>query len=527
MLLTFLFKDFNLKKIKITKVVKNTIFSKIQKVDDIWKWIIDDFAPKIRISKWYNDRTVAKMGGFFDDFSSRIIGYAVLRSHRVKNDSCKLASRFNNITNFCISSYSLFNEEKNNYGYAWSEFNNSFKPSNGMERVYKAFQYINSNGLPIYSSYSEGGYMYEMRGRLGFIRGNMSLLQQMSWIDRQTRSVFIEFSTFNPNLNLFCISSILFEILPSGTLVKTSNFNVLKLLTTENDAIEIGTGIAYLIVIVYFMIREIVKIFKLKKTYFKQFWVYLQWTLIAFSWAALAMYIYKVMAGEKVKEFFKKTNGYGYIRLQNISYWNDMLTFTIAVCTCLATVKFIKLLRFNSNVIVLITAIRNSLDDIIGITFMMLVWFFAFVFLFYVVFFENIIGFSTFFKSMLTCFQVLLGKFDISSVLKESNILGPVFFTLYNLMVRIIIISVFITVISDSFIEVKRNRETYFIETDLSKYLFAKLKRMVKKTGLVKNKKVNDNQTILIENYVGETDLLPNRVNKLMLKINEVTYLEN
>lgn len=465
------------------------------------------------------------MGGFFDDFSSRIIGYAVLRSHRVKNDSCKLASRFNNIANFCISSYSMFNEEKNDYGYAWSEFNNSYKPSHGMERVYKAFQYRNSDGLPIYSSYSEGGYMYEMRGRLSFIRGNMSLLQQMNWIDRQTRTVFIEFTTFNPNLNLFSISTILFEILPTGNLVKTSKFNVLKLLTTENDAIEIGTGIAYLIVIVYFMIREIVKIFKLKKLYFKQFWVYLQWTLIAFSWAALAMYIYKVMVGQKVKEFFKQTNGYGYIRLQNISYWNEMLTFTIAVCTCLATIKFIKLLRFNSNVIVLMKSIRNSLDDILGITFMMLIWFFAFVFLFYIMFLEKIIGFSTFFKSMSTCFQVLLGKFDIGSVLRESTILGPLFFTLYNLMVRIIIISVFITVISDSFIEVKRNNEAYFIETDLSKYLFDKLKRMVKKTGLVKKKKENNNQAIMVNNYVGETDLLPNRVNKLMLKINEVNFL--
>ncbi|RNA30188.1 polycystic kidney disease 1-like 2 [Brachionus plicatilis] len=493
----------------------------IQTVDDMWEWTIDNFAPKIRVSKWYNDDTVAKMGGFFEDFSSRIIGYAILRSHRVKNDSCKLSSQLKNMTNFCIESYSLFNEEKGDYGYVWSEYNDTYKPANGMQRVYKSFQYRPSTDLPIYSSYSEGGYIYEMRGKLSFIRGNMSLLQQMNWIDRQTRSMFIEFTTFNPNLNLFCISSILFEVLASGNVIKTPRFNVLKLLTTKSDAIEIGTGIAYLAVIVYFMFREIVKMFKLKKMYFKQFWSYLQWALIAFSWASLAMFIYKVLVGEKVKEFFKETNGYGYIRLQDISYWNDMFNFTIALCTCLATMKFIKLLRFNSSILVLITAIRNSLNELIGITFMMIIWYLAFVQLFYALFNEKIAGFSTMVKSMTTCFQALLGKFDIGPVIRESAILGPFFFAFYNLMVLLIIISVFITVISDSFIEVKRNKESYFIETDMSKYFIAKIKGMVKRTGLLKKKEEKDVLSIPSNNYVMEADLLPNRLNKLLIKINE------
>lgn len=464
------------------------------------------------------------MSGFFDDFTSRIIGYAILRSHRVKNDSCELSSQIKNLTHFCIDSYSLFNEEKGNYGYSWSNFNETFKPANGMERVYRSFQYRHSSDLPIYSSYSEGGYTYEMRGKLSFIRGNMSLLQQMNWIDRQTRSVFIEFTSYNPNLNLFCISSILFEILASGNVIKTPRFNVLKLLTTKNDAIEIGTGIAYLVIIVYFMFREIFKMFKLKKKYFLQFWVYLQWTLIAFSWAALAMYIYKVLVGEKVKKFFKETNGYGYIRLQDISYWNDMFNITIAFCTCLATMKFIKLLRFNSNIIVLITAIRNSLDELIGITFMMIIWYFGFVLLFYSIFFEKIDGFSTFIKSMTTCFQALLGKFDIGPVIRESAVLGPFFFAFYNLMVLIIIISVFITVISDSFIQVKRNKESYFIETDMSKYVIAKIKGIAKRTGLLK-KKEQHIADVSSTNYKADTDLLENRLNKLLIKVNEVFYL--
>ncbi|CAF0876239.1 unnamed protein product, partial [Brachionus calyciflorus] len=499
-------------------------FDKIKTTNDMWTWIINDFAPKIRISKWYNDRTVSKMGGFFNDFTSRMIGYAVLRSNRVQNNSCTLTTSMANMTQFCVDTYSLFNEEKGKFGYNWTEFNESSKPDLGMERIYSAYQYRESNQLPIYNSFGQGGFIYEMRGKLDFIRGNMSMLQLMNWVDRQTRSVFIEFTVYNPNINLFCVASILFDIQPSGNIIKTPRFNVLKILTTKDDAIEIGTGVAYLAIIVYFMFREIVKIFKLKRLYFKQFWAYMQWTLIGFSWAALGMYLYRVMTGEKVKQFFAETKGYGYINLTDISYWNDMLSLTIALCTCLATLKFIKLLRFNSNIIVLITAIRNCFQELVGISFMMLIWFLAFAQLFYFLFCEKIMGFSTLIKAITTCFQILLGKFEVNPILRESSILGPLFFAAYNLMVLIIIISVFITVISDNFIEVKKNKEAYLIETDLTKYLIKKLRRVGKKVGFGKKEQDENGELAKIamnNSYVAETDLLTNRLNRLLVKIND------
>lgn len=69
------------------------------------------------------------------------------------------------------------------------------------------------------------------------------MLQKLNWIDRQTRSIFIEFIIYNPNINMFSITTLLFEILPSGNLLKTTRFDVITLFTSlSNDSLEIGCG---------------------------------------------------------------------------------------------------------------------------------------------------------------------------------------------------------------------------------------------------------------------------------------------
>jgi hypothetical protein len=91
--------------------------------------------------------------------------------------------------------------------------------------VYSAFQYrsnIDLNGYAIagmYSTYSGGGYVYEMRGTKSFLKGNLTLLQNNNWIDRKTRAVVVEFAVFNPNINLTVVAEILFEFLPSGGII--------------------------------------------------------------------------------------------------------------------------------------------------------------------------------------------------------------------------------------------------------------------------------------------------------------------
>jgi hypothetical protein len=176
-----------------------------------------------------------------------------------------LNGKFSELLNACQEDYSFGNEDRSNYGYNWTVFNESFVPKHGMEIIRDAFMYQSAsslNSLPysgLYNTYLGGGYVYRIRGSLDFIRGNLSLLQQMSWIDKSTRAVFIEFGVYNPNINMFVIATILFEFLASGNILKSARLDPLNLF---NDIIgfvvlKIFFDVIYILFIAYFTIVEI------------------------------------------------------------------------------------------------------------------------------------------------------------------------------------------------------------------------------------------------------------------------------
>lgn len=182
------------------------------------------------------------------------------------------------------------------------------------------------------------------------MRGNLSILQQMSWIDRQTRAVFVEFSLYNPNINMLVVAEILVEILPTGNMLTLVRFDPLNLFNELNGGSAVTLKIIvyffYLVFIVYFTCMEIKQLVKEgPRAYFSKFWNYIEWLLIVFSVVAFALFFYRLAKAYEVMNFFKQTSGYGYIKLQITAYWNQILTLSLGACCVFGTLRFLKLFR--------------------------------------------------------------------------------------------------------------------------------------------------------------------------------------
>lgn len=154
------------------------------------------------------------------------------------SDSCKLQSAFINLISSCEADYSIFNEEQQSYNPGWSSVYNSTvgRWNNCSTSIQNAFMYNASSQLDTYSytgdhaTYGGGGYVYEFRGTMNEMLGNVSLLQNLSWIDIQTRAVIIQMSLYNPNINLFIFVTILAEFLPSGGVYPSARIEPLSLI---------------------------------------------------------------------------------------------------------------------------------------------------------------------------------------------------------------------------------------------------------------------------------------------------------
>jgi hypothetical protein len=268
-----------------------------------------------------------------------------------------------------------------------------------------------------------------MRGQKSYLQGNLTLLQLNSWIDSQTRAVLIEFSIFNPNINLVSAAEIIVEFLPTGSILTSARFDPIQIFTNLS-LFQFICHILYMLFIIYYSIQEIRQSFKQGKMYFLQFWTIVEWSIIGFSWTAFGLFFYKINASYEVSQFFKKTSGFGYFKLQNITSWNLVLNYSLAFCLALGTIKFLKIFSFNKRISLLSSTLGNCLREIINFAFMFNIIWMAFVQLFHLFFQKLMFEFSTIMLSMTTCFEIMLGKFHVKKLLEANSLFGPIFYVL-------------------------------------------------------------------------------------------------
>ncbi len=385
-----------------------------------------------------------------------------------------------------MDDYTLFKEEKGKFGTKWGSQDSLV--SKEQERVYKSFEYktsIELESFPFtskYTTYSGGGYVYELRGKLKYLKGNLSLLQEMNWIDRQTRAVFIEFSLFNPNINLVSVCTFLVEFLPTGNLLKLYRFDQIDLLNIDFSTLnlfKIAAFLIYLLFLFYFLYKELIKFNKLKWDYFKEFWTWIIFMLAGCSISVIVLFVLRMKNGYDLMKFFKQTAGYKYKKFQFMNYINEAYICCMAVSSTLSTLFLFKLLRFNKRITLLSATLKHCGKSLLVFMILFLIVYSAFVQIFYLFFGENSFEFSTLLRSFETTFQILLGKFEVKSLTQKNPIFGSAIFCAYNLVVVLVLTSILITILTDGYEEVKDKAHEYRDDEEVWRLMKQKCKNFL------------------------------------------------
>lgn len=111
------------------------------------------------------------------------------------------------------------------------------------------------------------------------------------WITRGTRAVFVDFSVYNANLNIFAVCKLVFEFPSTGGVITTAEFHSLRLIRFLEafDWFILACEILVYIFIVYYIVEEVREIIYFRLAYFTKFWTYIDWTIIMVS-----RYIHKI-----------------------------------------------------------------------------------------------------------------------------------------------------------------------------------------------------------------------------------------
>lgn len=160
-----------------------------------------------------------------------------------------------------------------------------------------------------------------------------------------------------------------------------------------------------------------------------------------------------------------------------IATWDELFGFMLAIVVFLATVKFIKMLKFNRRMGMMGDTIAYCVKDlkIFSVTF--LIYYLAFCMMAYKLFGPQLELYSSFLTTIESLFAFALGSFDFDS-LRAASCVGPLFFFLYVAVVQIGLMSMFLTIICDGFAAIKEETEHKSNDYEIVDFIWGKVKGM-------------------------------------------------
>ncbi|KAL1007239.1 hypothetical protein UPYG_G00083860 [Umbra pygmaea] len=392
--------------------------------------------------------------GFITDGNSKLVGNARLRQVRVKKNSCRIAKYMSQAISDCNAPYSWEVEDMGSYGPAW----NRSVIVNTSEMLCSPWQYQTQARLraqPIWGSvvlYRGGGFVVDLGPNLKNASSTLQYLFDSTWLDMFTRAVFVEFTVYNANVNLFCIVTLMLETTAVGAFQFRSELQSVRLYQSPGGlhSFVMASEIIYFLFIVFYMYVQ-GKLMKLQKwAYFKSKWNLVELAIILLSWSALSVFIKRALLGNRDMEFYQH-NKDQFASFHETAIADAILGYLIAFLVLLATVKMWHLLRLNPKLHMITATLQRAWTDISGFLLVMTVMFLAYSIASNLMYGWKLYSYRTMMDSALTMVSLQLGIFNYEEILDYNPMLGAFLIGSCIIFMTFVVLNLFISVILVAF----------------------------------------------------------------------------
>uniref|UniRef100_A0A8B9Z7Y1 Polycystic kidney disease protein 1-like 2 n=1 Tax=Buteo japonicus TaxID=224669 RepID=A0A8B9Z7Y1_9AVES len=397
--------------------------------------------------------------GFITDGNSKLVGGARIRQVRVKGNTCPISPKLQRVVQECHAPYSLQTEDTSVYGEHWntSVFDNSSDLSS-------AWQYQSQSKLRGHASwgklaiYRGGGYVIH----LGTDPKNASRILQYLfnnvWLDTFTRAVFVEFTVYNANVNLFCIISLMFETNALGAFFTSAELQSVRLYPYTNSLhiFVVAAEVIYFLFIVYYMIVQGKLMKTLRWRYFHSKWNLLEIAIILISWSALSVFVKRTILGTQDITYYQEHKE-DCVSFNETARADAVLGYLIAFLVLLSTVKLWHLLRLNPKLNMITSTLRRAWGDISGFITVIAIMFLAYSIATNLIFGWKLYSYKTLFDAAETMVSLQLGIFNYEEVLDYNPILGSFLIGSCIIFMTFVVLNLFISVILVAFSEEQKH----------------------------------------------------------------------
>ncbi|KAM4590858.1 polycystin-2-like protein 1 isoform 2-T2 [Odontesthes bonariensis] len=462
-------------------------FQSIGTMADFWTYTQGPLLDGLYWTKWYNNQSLDSGDQSLIYYENMLLGVPRLRQIKIKNNSCKVHKDFRDEITGCFDVYNEKKEDDLNFGLI-----------NGSAWTYHTEKEIKGSSYwGLLTTYSGAGYYQDLSRTKEESADMLMELVDNLWLDRGTRAVFVDFSTYNANINMFCVIRLVVEFPATGGAIPSYQIRTVRLIRyiTTWDYFILGCELVFCVFILYYIVEEILELRIHKLSYFNSIWNILDIVVILLAIVAIIFNVFRTIKVDKLLGKLLEQPGI-YADFEFLAFWQTQYNNMNAVNLFFAWIKIFKYISFNKTMSQLSTTLGRCAKDIFGFAIMFFIVFFAYAQLGYLLFGTEVESFSTFVKCIFTQFRIILGDFDYDTIDRANRVLGPIYFVTYVFFVFFVLLNMFLAIINDTYSEVKEELSSQKDElqiTDIIKQSYMKTFMRLK----LKNEKISDVQKAL------------------------------
>ena len=294
-------------------------------------------------------------------------------------------------------------------------------------------------------------------------------LHSNGWIDIQSRAVFVEFTVYNANVNLFGMVAIFIEFPPSSGAVTKVQYDAAKfylLLTGWQTLVHIFV----IFFTLYFFYREVKLVYKQRLAYFHGFWNWVEIILIFAEFSLSVLFLVRLYEVDR-NLLQLRDNPNDYVAFQYAGNINSLMTYVLGILVFFYILRFLRLLRFNKSFLSIGKTISRISSPILSFLVPFIFGFFAFALFAFSVFCSELEDFSSFTRTMVTQFSMTLGDFDFEALFMVNPILATLYFFAFIGLNVMVLMNMFIAIINDSYAEIQEENCEVENELEILEYM--------------------------------------------------------
>ncbi|XP_061438751.1 polycystin family receptor for egg jelly [Rhineura floridana] len=456
--------------------------SNISKVEHIYTWLSSVFLPLI-----HNDHRPT----YLSDTWSKILGLPRMRQIRAKSNTTKecfyphsFVNKFVISKSHCLHKYGHDQEDqRDDFGFWTNLANKSVLKHFGN---FSGFTYHSPADPWKYSSYGElntyeaGGYtfIFYPEQQLPNSTNRIDVLKRSSWLDENTWALIVEMTTFNPDVDLFCSISVVFEISHLGPvntslMIHSYKLPIFKQLSKMKKFVYVAVGY----ILVFYIIDEFSVVEQQRLKYIKTVSNLINFGIKGVCLFFLLQLAFKFKLASSLTELYL-LHPDEFIPFHKVSHIDKTLRITLGFLVFLIVLKTLRYSRFFYDVRLAQRSILAALPGICSMALVVAVYFFVYMAFGYLVFGQHEWNYNTMTHSAQTVFSYCVSAFK-DTAFTSNRVLGGLFLASFMMVMICVLINLFQAVIMSAYEDMKQPvYEEPSDEAEVVNFLFHKIRRI-------------------------------------------------